>query len=353
MKKQMLGWNDFFASGFEGHARPGDIAGRVALEHRHLYILYTETGELSAEVSGRMLHDARGRGDLPAVGDWVVATPRPGGGATIHAVLPRTSRFSRNAAGTRTEEQIVAANIDTAFIVVGLDGNFSLGRIERYLVLAWDGGARPIVVLNKADMCDDPEERIAAVEGVALGVPVVAISATGGNGMEELERHIHPGETIALLGSSGVGKSTLVNRLVGADVQAVGAVSESVGKGKHTTTHRELIPLPGGALLVDTPGMREVQIWGGSEGMADTFGDIDELAEGCRYRDCTHGNEPGCAVREALRDGTLTGERFRRYLKLQREVAYQHRREDQTAARAERDRWKKLTKAYRQRPNRP
>ncbi|MBK8912356.1 MAG: ribosome small subunit-dependent GTPase A [Chlorobi bacterium] len=352
---ETLGWNDFFRAGFQEFDDAGLQPARVVAEHRNGYALLTTQGEFRAELSGRLRHSAADRSQLPAVGDWVAVAIEQGGDmAIIHGVLPRRSAFSRNAVGGRTEQQIIAANIDALVIVTGLDNNFNVRRIERYLTAAWDSGATPIVVLNKADQCPNLDERIAEVEGVAIGTTVIAISALEGVGIGTLREHLRPGVTAALVGSSGVGKSTIINQLIGQDRQATGSTSQSVGKGKHTTTHRELIPLPNGAILMDTPGMRELQLWGGNDdGVSEIFGDIEELAASCRFSDCRHEGEPGCAVGNALRNGQLNPSRFENYRKLQRELAYQNRRQDEGAMRAEKERWKKLSKQYRNGPHRP
>ena len=343
-----LGWNSFFAQNFESHYREGYTVGRVALEHKNTYILYTEQGELWAEVTGKMQYQASGRQDFPAVGDWVVirvlgAENR----AIIHAVLPRKSKFSRKTAGTKTEEQLIATNIDTVFLISGLDGDFNLRRIERYLILVWESGANPIIILNKADLCDDVEERRNAVETIALGVPIVVLSALNNQGLDALNAYLGKGQTVALLGSSGVGKSTLTNQLAGRNVQAVQDVRQGDDRGRHTTTHRELIVLPSGGLLMDTPGMREVQIWAGDESFQETFADIQTLQMQCRFHNCQHDTEPGCAVRQALEDGTLDYERFLSHQKLQKELNYFARKQDRKASLVEKERWKKITKSLR------
>ncbi|MCI0699139.1 ribosome small subunit-dependent GTPase A [candidate division KSB1 bacterium] len=344
---ESFGWNDFFASHFAPYTEAGYSAGRVAVQHKTQYVLYTEHGELRAETTGKMQYEARSKDDLPVVGDWVVIRIRENEGkATIYDLLPRKSKFSRKAAGTRTEEQIVAANIDTVFLVTGLDGNFNLRRIERYLVVAWESGANPVLVLNKADLCEEIEPIRQEVEAVALGVPVIIMSAVNDQGLDELLSHIKKGTTGALLGSSGVGKSTIINHLLGEEILKTREVRETDDRGRHTTSRRELILLPSGGLLMDTPGMRELQLWGGDEGIKDAFEDIAELAQQCRFRDCQHGPEPGCAVQQALEDGTLDLDRFASYEKLQKEIAYLNRKEDKTAELLEKERWKKIHAAH-------
>ena len=352
MTLDSLGWNVGFAAAFRQFSNDGLLPARVALEHKHAYELLSPLGEIAAECTGRLLHNARSRGDLPAVGDWVAirlrtpvlgSVPDPADGADIHAVLPRQTCFSRRAAGDCDDEQILAANVDTVFLVTGLDQNYSPRRVERYLAAARASGAEPVVLLNKTDLHADPACAVAEISALARGVPVIALSATCGDGIDALADWLVPGRTVALLGSSGVGKSTLINRLLGTARQDIGALSAAVNKGRHTTTRRELIPLGSGALVIDTPGMRELQFWDVDETSVDeTFGDIAAQAAGCRFHDCTHGDEPGCAVRAALEDGTLDEARWQSYVKLQREQAYAARRADPKLARAERDRWKKL-----------
>jgi len=346
-----LGWSAPFADAFAPHAAEGLVAGRVALEHKRSYRVLTEQGELLCGITGRLRHHAGGRGDFPAVGDWVALAPRPDEGAgTIHALLPRRSKFSRKAAGDRMEEQIVAANVDTLFLMMALNNDFNIKRLERYLVLAWNGGAQPVVLLSKTDLVDDPEPQRAEVEAVAAGAPVHLLSVRTGLGVEAVESYLRPGQTVALLGSSGVGKSTLANRLVGAEHFATRAVRDGDDRGMHTTTHRELLRLPSGALLIDTPGMRELHLWGGPELLSQGYGDVEELETRCRFSDCQHRTEPGCAVRAALADGSLSAERWENYQKLQREVAFESRRDDPGLQAAERQRWKSIHKSMKSHP---
>lgn len=344
-----LGWDARWAGQMEPYLGRGWEPARVVCEHREAYVAAGASGDLRAELSGRFRHEHPARAEWPAVGDWVMAAPRAEeGAATVHAVLPRRSRFSRTAAGDRTEEQVVAANVDVVFLVTSLDGDFNLRRIERYLTVAWDSGARPVVVLNKADLCADADARMAEVEAAAPGAPVAVLSAATGRGVDALRALLPPGATGALLGSSGVGKSSLVNALLGRERQAVRAVRADDSRGRHTTTHRELIPLPGGGLIMDTPGMRELQIWSADDdGLETAFADVEALAARCRFDDCTHENEPGCAVRAALEDGTLKPDRFRSYAKLRREIRYQELRQDQSARHIEKTRWRGIAKEIR------
>ncbi|WP_261807743.1 ribosome small subunit-dependent GTPase A [Paenibacillus sp. N3.4] len=353
MFKTDLGWHSFFEQAFEPFRKEGYQVGRVTLEHKHMYRVQTEIGEALAEVSGKMRHLADRREDYPAVGDWVVLSIREEEQrATVHAILPRRSKFSRKVAGQVTEEQIVATNVDTVFLVTALNLDFNVRRLERYLVLAWESGASPVIVLSKADLCDNPEELAAEVSAVAFGVPIHIISTAENRGLEELAVYITKGQTVALLGSSGVGKSTLVNRIFGDDRLDTGDIRTGDDKGKHTTTHRELIMLPGGGILIDTPGMRELQLWDAPEGLSASFQDVEALAEQCFYQDCGHENEPKCAVKNALDDGKLDNERFRSYRKLQKELAYLARKEDKGLQAAEKAKWKKIHQSVKSQPHR-
>lgn len=338
-----LGWNSFFQQHIQD--KHSYVPARVIEEQRAVYRVVCEAGELLAELTGRFRHDSLQRADFPAVGDWVLIELR-GGRATIHQLLPRKTRFSRKAAGNETSEQIVAANIDTVFLVTSMNADLNVRRIERYLTTIWDSGAQPVILLSKADLCDDIATAMDAVADVAFGVPIHVVSAVTGEGLEHLDAYLKPGRTVAVLGSSGVGKSTLINRLLGVEIQAVREIREDDGRGRHTTTVRRLFILPQGGMLIDTPGMRELQLWDG-EGLSQVFDDIEALAEDCRFRDCRHESEPDCAVQAALSEGSLDQARFESYRKLRRESAYVARKQDVLARIEETKRWKRIHKSMR------
>lgn len=333
MSLDLLGWNESFSAHFQALVHPGAIPARVSLQHKHAYQLLTHSGNLEGICTGRLLHQSPSATELPVVGDWVAAHLRPGERtADIHTVLPRQTAFVRRAAGPRTEPQILAANIDTAFLVMALDGNFNLRRLERLLTMTWESGATPVVVLNKLDLCPDIPAARDTVATCARGADVITISALHHTGFDELHARIHPGRTVAVLGSSGVGKSTLVNRLLGEDRQRTGARRDDNSLGRHITVHRELLPLPSGALIIDTPGLREVGMWDADEGISETFADIVDLAGQCRFSDCTHRTEPGCAILEALKHGDLDPDRLRAWQKLAREREWLERRDNHLAS---------------------
>jgi ribosome biogenesis GTPase / thiamine phosphate phosphatase len=348
MNLESLGWADCFAQAFEHSAIANSVPGRVTTEHKGLYTLQTEQGEYTATLTGKLRHQASQPQNLPVVGDWVIAIPRVSEQtASIHAVLPRRSQFSRKTVGGKTHAQIIAANIDTAFLVSGLDQDFNPRRIERYLLLTWESGANPIIVLNKADLCPDIDACLAEVESIALGVPTIVLSALSQHGLSDLFPYLQTGRTAVLLGSSGVGKSTLTNQLLGKSIQQTQTVRQGDDRGRHTTTRRELLALPQGGLIIDTPGMRELQLWVGEESLQSTFTDVERVAQYCRFRDCQHEQEPGCAVQEAIREGKLDEMRLESYQKLQREVDYLASAQDQHAYLQEKARWKKISKASR------
>ena len=338
------GWDQFFADSFEPFAAEGFEPGRVALQHNRALMLYTAAGETQAETTGRLRYLARGTEDLPAVGDWVVIkrTRDEEGHAKVHEILPRRSKFSRRAAGSETAEQIVAANVNTVFLVTGLDNDYNPRRVERYLIMAWESGAEPVVVLNKADLVEEAEEMRREIERVAPGVKVLALSAKRGVGVEQLLPYVGRGRTVALMGSSGTGKSTITNRLLGEEVQRTAEVRLADARGRHTTTHRELFVLPGGGLVLDTPGMRELQLLVSERGLRETFDDIEEIAAGCRFTDCRHEGEPGCAVRVALESGELDAERYANYRKMGAEMRHAATLVDQRKAQDEKSRVKRI-----------
>ena len=344
-----LGWGAGLEQEFSQHAGAGLVPGRVAVQHRGAYDVLALDGEVRAGLPGKLLHDAGDTADLPAVGDWVALDPPVEGRSMIRAVLPRRTSFVRTAASDQhriSDQQVVAANVDTVFLVSALVDDYNLRRLERYLVLAWESGAQPVVVLTKSDLCDDVEGAISEVESVAFGVPVHAVSNVTGEGVDELRPYFAGNRTVAALGSSGVGKSTLINSLSGEEVMATGAVRRD-GRGRHTTTRRELIAVPGGGFFLDTPGMRELQLAEASGGIEEAFDDLVELFALCRFSDCAHDQEPGCAVKSALREGRLEPERWKSYQKLQRELAMLDRKLDARAKSEERKKWRRFSKAQR------
>lgn len=300
----------------------GLFIARVTEQHRELYKVMSEYGEIEASVSGKLAYHADDQTSFPAVGDWVMIdrVDRSTGNAIIHHILRRKSVLARQAAGTENAGQVIAANIDTIFICMSLNADFNIRRIERYLTITWDSMATPVIVLTKSDLCIDLPEKLDEIASVSMGVDVISCSSENGNGYEAINAYVGQGKTIAFVGSSGVGKSTLINRLMGQDLLATKNIREDDDKGRHTTTHRQLLLLPNGGIVIDTPGMRELQIYTGN--LSKTFEDIEEIATRCKFGDCSHGTEPGCAIREAVKNGTLSEKRFESYQKLQREISY-------------------------------
>ncbi|MGE7091459.1 ribosome small subunit-dependent GTPase A [Lysinibacillus sp. NPDC048646] len=321
------------------------IPARVTLEHKHSYRVLAEEGEWLATIAGHFAYTSLGREDFPAVGDWVLVEKMAGEEKVIiHKLFERKSVFSRKVAGREITEQIVASNVDIVLLVMSLNADFNLRRLERYLVAAWDSGAKPIIVLTKADLCDDVENMLREVEAVAFGVDIFVTSALSGEGLSDIRVLFTEGVTGALLGSSGAGKSTLTNALSGETLMKVSDIREDDAKGRHTTTHRELIVLPNGGCLIDTPGMRELQLWDQGDSLSASFKDIEELSAACHYRDCTHQEEPGCAVQQAIIDGALESSRLQSYFKLQRELAFMERKTNTQARLDEQRKWKKIAK---------
>lgn len=345
MKLSLLGWNNFFEAFFSPHREKGLLPGRIAVQHRDRYTIQTEQGELLGQVSGKFRFEATLLKDFPAVGDWVALEPgnlnQP---AIIHHVLERKSTFSRKVAGERPDEQIIAANIDIVFLVMGLDGNYNLRRMERYLTVAWESSARPIIILNKSDLCPLLEECTQEVLSLSRNTEVLVMCAHHTEDVVPVQSLLAPGLTGVLLGSSGVGKSTIINQLLGTEEMLVQEVRATDSHGRHTTAHRELFVLPNGGIIIDTPGLRELQLLNVEEGLAESFDDIEELATQCRFRDCKHEAEPNCAVKKALEDGSLDPGRYESYQKLQREITFQTSKHDKNLQQQKKDREKKIAK---------
>jgi ribosome biogenesis GTPase len=359
-----FGWNDKWAAAFDQLTGSGQLTGReksadssrldgkgqaparVVMEQKGLYKLVTEGGEVYGEVSGKFRYGAEGYDSYPTVGDWVVIDAvQAGSRAVIQAVLPRRSKFSRKVAGALTQEQVVAANFDFVLIVNSLNFDFNLRKIERYLTMAWESGAMPVIVLSKKDLCPDADSRVREVEAVAPGVPVIATSAVTGEGVEEIREFLGAGKTVAVLGSSGVGKSTLTNLLAGEEVMETREIREDDSRGRHTTTFRNLVKLSWGGMIIDTPGMRELQLWESDSGLQGAFEDVESLGLQCRFKDCSHENEPGCAVSEAIRNGSMPAARLESYKKLKKELRFIESKHNQSLRLAERKNEKNLSKA--------
>jgi ribosome biogenesis GTPase len=343
---KQYGWSDALAEAFEPHARAGHVPGRIVAQHRDGYQVATDEGELRAKASGRLMHAAE-EAEHPAVGDWVALSLNPTQGATLHAILPRRTAFVRRAADSVQTLQVIAANIDVVFVVTSLNADLNPRRIERYLAAAWQSGARPVVVLTKSDLADDPQGQVDAIAALAAGCPVLTVSARQGQGLAALLAQVAPGETCVLIGSSGVGKSTLVNAFLGEERMATQAIRETDDQGRHTTSHRQLVLLPSGGLILDTPGIREVGLIDAEEGLGVVFDDIEHLIWTCKFNDCGHVKEPGCAVRGALDSGALDPARWAHFQKLGAELAAVQSKAERLANDAERRRLAGLQKTYR------
>ncbi len=351
MNLENLGWNPYFHEHYSKHLNDNLIPARVSFQSKGIYRLLSGKGELLAEIAGSLIYKSPGSENLPVCGDWVLAdNPENTNRILIRFLLPRRTSFSRKQAGTAVGRQVIASNIDTVCLVSGLDADFNPRRIERYLAIAWESGANPVIILNKADLCTEVATRLRETESLAPGIPVFAVSATDGLGMESILSCAGTGQTIALLGSSGVGKSSIVNRLLESSVQDVRETDPDTGRGMHTTSARHLFLLPSGGLIMDTPGMRELQVWSLDTGLDSTFEDITSLAEQCRFRDCSHQTEPGCRVRAAVARGELDGGRLANYFKLSKEARYIELKSTHSASWVEKERWKKVMGSAKKHP---
>lgn len=345
MDLKNIGFDEFFQKHHEDYNAETLLIGRICTEYKQNYKLFSEFGELNASISGKFRNKCQSREDFPSVGDWVLFEFLENENkAIIQKICPRNSKFSRKVAGQQTQEQIIASNVDFAFIVCALNYDFNLRRIERYLSLAWQSGATPVVILTKTDLCIEVQDKILEVENIAFGVDVHAISNISTAGIEVLQKYFFNNKTVVLLGSSGVGKSSLINNLAKEEIMNVNMLRNGIDKGRHTTTHKQMILLPNGGLIIDTPGIRELQLWGAEDGISQAFSDIEKFAKSCKFSDCTHANEPDCAVLQAINEGSLDVNRLENYLKVQKEQEYLTNRQTQSAAKVERDKWKAIHK---------
>jgi ribosome biogenesis GTPase len=345
MKLKNIGFDAFFQKHLEKCQIEGLSVGRICAEYKENYRIFCENGELSAIISGKFRNKCKTREDFPAVGDWVLFENIQGESkGIVQLILPRKSKLSRKVAGKETQEQMLASNVDFVFVVCSLNYDFNLRRIERYLSLIWQSGATPVVILTKTDLCQDVQSKIFEVQSVAFGVEIYAISNISNEGIEVLQKYLEDNKTVVLVGSSGVGKSSLINNLAKENIMKVNELRSNIEKGRHTTTHKQMMVLPGGGLIIDTPGIRELQLWDAEDGISQVFGDIEEIAKNCKFKDCTHTNEPGCAVNEALEIGLLDKYRLENYIKMQKEQEYLTNKQTQSAAKIEKDKWKAIHK---------
>jgi len=332
-----LGWNAFFGESFRKYAIDFE-PGRISSVNKKGCKVYLRGGVVRARIPGSLRQDGR----YPAVGDWVAISRDDSGTCTIHDILPRKNKISRKDAGRTTGEQVIATNIDTAFIMTSLNRDLNMRRLERYLSVVRQSGVEPVIVLNKSDVCAHVQAKVNEVKAIAPDVPVYAISAAEETGMESLSSYLQDGKTVVLLGSSGVGKSTLINALEGSDRQKVGEIRENDCRGRHITTVREMILLKSGGVIIDNPGMRELQLWDAGIGLQSTFQDIEEIAAQCKFSDCRHETEPGCMIRRAIEEGRLSEVRLESFRKLQRELLAVERKKNPELRAAERKKWRKL-----------
>lgn len=340
-----FGWDDGFEENFKEFREQKLLPARVIESNRLVYKLVSGEGELMGKLSGRFRHTCRSKSEFPTVGDWVAFKPSEHKGfVPIQGLLERKSRFSRKSAGKDSDEQVIAANIDTIFIVSGLDQDFNVRRLERYVTLATGSGAEFVFILNKADLCEDPEGVVEKIGCLFEGVPVYTLSALKNKGLEQITPYLKSGKTVVFLGSSGVGKSTIINWLLGEERQKTGEISDYSGKGRHITSSKNLIMLPGGAMVIDTPGLRELQLLGSGGGLKNAFADIEALARGCKYRTCTHTNEPRCAVLMAVDEGEISEKRLENYNRLKREIEYNAQRHDARFKNKRSKFWKNVSK---------
>ncbi len=344
-KLSSLGWNSYYQNMFREFENSSLVPARVVVENKNNYVIFSEVGELMGELSGKLMFSSESQSDLPKVGDWVLVNyfdeHSP---AIIQEVLPRQTKLSRKVTGAKTDEQIIASNIDTIFIVQALDETFNINRVQRSLVLVNNSGAKAIVVLSKSDLCNDIEDKLVKLRERVGDVQTISLSNVNKNGIDDILTLLEPGKTYSLIGPSGVGKSTLINSIFGDELLDTKAVREGDSKGRHTTTRRELVILPNGSLIIDTPGMRELQLWSDEESLNSVFPEIDELAVHCKYDDCTHSHETGCAVIKAIEEGELSKENYDNYLKMLKEVKYLETRIDEGKQYDTKNRWKAVKK---------